>query len=144
MTRCEQTCGVKLVLWSERFTYKFLTVFQYEGSLCEKTVYNNYVARWGLAWPGLVLFGYLILSRKLSSVFPKKPTDNWTTRPGFENLKPAFFKSKGINCQCQLISWDSSTQHYKKRLLIVIKSIKYRLKYIQRLLIVKKIVEGYL
>jgi hypothetical protein len=42
-------------------------MFEYEGSLCEKTIA---MWRWLAGW---LVFGYLILSRKLSSVFPKNP-----------------------------------------------------------------------
>jgi hypothetical protein len=42
----------------------------------------------GGAWSGLLLFGYLILSRKLSSVFPKDPMTIEQLGQVFENLKP--------------------------------------------------------
>jgi hypothetical protein len=73
MTRCEQTCGVKLVSSSEDSPTSFEPCSNMKVPYVKRPCIIIYVARWGLAWPGLLLFGYLILSRKLSNVFPKNP-----------------------------------------------------------------------
>lgn len=75
-----------------RFTYKFLTVFQYEGSLCERTVYNNYVARWGLAWPRAIWI--LNLKQEIVICVPKKTQWQLNNSARFWKLETRFLQKQ--------------------------------------------------